>query len=253
MRWLLSLVILGLIGCGSAPKVEQTEDVEFTPRPRPVVTLESAGVRPTDHMTGSAHIPRVTPTPRVFAIANPHAMRAITANKPTPTGREVTTDDVISQLKFATTKLHIPYTANIRDKIDVRFSIAVENGESPAAQPNRILVSKIMTVKMTAPDFSIVELSPSQQALATTDTEWRWQITPTKPGKRTVYISANALVRVDAQQAERNIKTYDTEILIDVTTRQRLDDWIVQHWQWAWTALLLPILALVRKWLPKKK
>jgi hypothetical protein len=106
-----------------------------------------------------------------------------------------------------------------------------------------MLVSRILTAEISSSDFDITKLTPARQAVDDDqNTEWKWNIKPRGPGaSRQFTISVSALVYVYGEKTERFIDTYHGRVNVHITPKQQANQWISQHWQWAWGALLVPL------------
>jgi len=103
-----------------------------------------------------------------------------------------------------------------------------------------------MKAELIAPDgsaFAITALhdSPEQLVSATQTTKWEWQVTPKKEGLQHLTLVIYRLVKYQGQDYWREVKTYQSDIAINVTLSQR-----IQALDWNWfggvliTAILVP-------------
>jgi hypothetical protein len=175
--------------------------------------------------------------------------------------RHTATDNILDQLHAATIAFNVPENVNVADKFRIQVIIdpAKQVGEVTVSQKgtvisSKIQVSKIVTVKLIAPSFTVVNLSSEEQAVAdTAPTIWEWDVTPTKPGKQEVKITVDALVKVDDISANRHITTFDQSVFIDITKQQVLFGWLKQYGQWLWSTILLPVFVFVwKRYIAKK-
>lgn len=106
-----------------------------------------------------------------------------------------------------------------------------------------VLVSKVVIVKVLAPDFDVVELvNKGRQAIDFNGpTEWKWTISPKSKGSHKIHLTITAVIQIDGDKAERLIKTFDKEIVVVVTPKQVIVGFFEKYWQWLFTTLLLPL------------
>jgi hypothetical protein len=175
--------------------------------------------------------------------------------------KHATTDSILDQLHESTIAFNVPESVNVAEKFRIQVILDPKKqvGEVNIKQKgivvsSKIQVSKIITVKLIAPSFTVVTLSTEEQALAeSAPTIWEWDLTPTKPGKQEVKITVDALVQVDDMSANRHITTFDQTVMIDITKQQVIVGWAKQYGQWLWSTILLPIFVFVWKRFIAKK
>jgi len=191
---------------------------------------------------------------RRMAVANVKAERlSVTKHK--------TTDQVLEQLSSAAIAFNVPEGVNVAEKFRVQVVIdpSKQVGEVVISQKgtivsSKIQVSKIVTVKLIAPAFTVIALGSEEQAISdTAPTTWEWDLSPTKPGNHEIRITVDALVKVDELSANRHIKTFDQSIFINITKQQLVTGWLKEYGQWLWTTILLPVFAYARKWWNERK
>lgn len=222
--------------------------VTTTPAPTPVPTiLPLADVVEHEPLTATTPLPTASykkPTLRVVSTVPGKARAEIV---PPPRA-----DAVMDQLQSATFAFVMPEQINVKDRARAQLlvdpsKIASELEQLLTANGQRssgsIAVSKIVTVKLAAPDFEIETLSPERQAIAeTAPTEWLWELTPKRTGSALpVELTVVAHVNVGRDKAERSIKTFSKVVHVDITPTQQAVAWGTQYGQWAWTTILLPI------------
>ncbi|MCG7400251.1 hypothetical protein [Caballeronia zhejiangensis] len=102
--------------------------------------------------------------------------------------------------------------------------------------------------------LSITSLDPDIQAVSgQSPTNWRWLIKPLKEGKHTVAVKLYALVKIDGTPTPLKIASYDGTIVVTVTTRQQVEAFVKQNWQWLWTMIFVPAGGLWWKYRTKKE
>jgi len=154
----------------------------------------------------------------------------------------------------------VPTLANVEDTLHIKLSIdptvLVEQSTITATKNQTkavIKVSKVLSVDLLAPDFTVLALTPQRQALSETEiTEWKWDLSKSKPGKHDIHLSINAIVNVDNDRAERSIKTFESVVTVEITPQQWIVAMIKEHIQWIWSTLILPVLLFGWRWIKAK-
>ena len=245
---LIRLLIVALL-TGCAPLVETPTPVAvghpapaMAPPPpppparaMPVLTLADT---PIALAVGSSQSSQKTGTPKLSP--NHANVRQLTP--------VVKADAISMQLKDATMAFDIPHFANVKNIVNAQLTIdpiktvdELISSSSPTASVNQIQISKIVEVKLLAPDFKIIATSPDRQAMSEWEpTVWNWELSDAAPGKHEVHLSINAIVTIDGDRAERSLKTFEKTVVVEITPAQQLAGIVKQYWQWIWTTLLLP-------------
>jgi len=100
--------------------------------------------------------------------------------------------------------------------------------------------------------FTIQALTPELQAVSSRQiTRWNWEVTPTERGRQTLHLTLSAHIDVAERDTPLVVRTFQREILVDVTVRQRIVGFIKDNWQWLWTAIVVPIAVYL--WKHRKK
>jgi hypothetical protein len=267
MKYCLLIIAL-LAGCSQLP-VSVPSDADMV---MPVASDAPIVIRPPAPAPAMAPPPPPPPPPAMF-ITGTGMSAPIASMMPPPAAKKraakvetkqvaplanaiKAVDEIASQLTDAALIVDIPASANVAD--DVRAKVVIDPSKSvgqiavstsATAVGSTIKISKIVEAKLIAPDFTIVAFSPDRQAISQSDpTTWEWELSGAKPGKHDVHISISAIVSVDNDRAERLIKTFESTVVVEITTRQWLLGLVKQYWQWVFTALLIPLA----KWLWSK-
>jgi hypothetical protein len=147
-------------------------------------------------------------------------------NTPTELGRGET----------ATIKLLLsPATISIAD-LEKRVD---EAGEKSGAH---VKYSRVMEATLASGDFDVTPLSPQQQFVAAgQETEWLWQVKPKRTGKLHLFLTLNAIIKIGDQTNAYKVKTFSRTLTINVSLGTQIRDFVKANWQWAWTAVLVPV------------
>jgi hypothetical protein len=170
-------------------------------------------------------------------------------------------NNLSSQLFDATMAFAVPSESNIDDSIKVQLLIDVnktakELENELTSQGNTfsgtLKISNLVYAQLTAPDFDISKLTPETQPISSEEmTEWLWDLKPKSTGTFDVYLTINAVVEVYGIEKQRQIKTFEKRLTIQITKKQKVERWFHKNWQWAWGAILAPIIGFF--FLRKKK
>lgn len=116
-----------------------------------------------------------------------------------------------------------------------------------------VLVSNRMKAELKGSGFRIDPLQPELQAVSSRQpTRWRWEVTPLEDGRKRLHVSLTAPIRIEGSDTSVEIKTLDRQIEVHVSTSQRVERFVSNNWEWLWSVLVAPPIALL-VWGPLKK
>lgn len=94
--------------------------------------------------------------------------------------------------------------------------------------------------------FKVVPARPEIQNLRGEErTQWLWRVTPLEWGPQELDLTVSAIYQVDGRDGKRPVRVFAHKIQVDITTWEQGKWFAKNNWQWAWTALLVPVLAWV--------
>jgi len=171
-------------------------------------------------------VPTVDPADEVAQAVTKLPVATVAFNTPTELGRGET----------ATIKLLLsPATisiAELEDRVD-------EAGQKSGAH---VKYSRVMEATLASEDFDVTPLSREQQFVAAgQDTEWLWQVKPTRTGVLHLFLTLNAIIEVGDQTNAYKVKTFSRTLTINVSLGTHVRDFVAGNWQWLWTAVLFPV------------
>jgi len=158
----------------------------------------------------------------------------------------------------APTTLHLGETAEIQLLLSPRQTVAQLKKKLTGIgerQGRTVRFSNQMTAYLTGPHFKIELINGSAEKAVNpaTTTAWRWAVEPTRTGEQSLHLSLYAQILVDGHETPYEVKTFDTELKVNVTWFDRLSDFASGNWQWLWTAILFPLGAWLvinrKRWL----
>lgn len=110
------------------------------------------------------------------------------------------------------------------------------------AESAHIHISNLMEAQLTGTGYAIQALQPALQAVTSQQiTRWSWMVTPTQPGRQTLYLSLSAHIEVASRDAPLVVQTFQRAIQVDISIPQRLSAFAQKNWQWLWATLVVPI------------
>lgn len=198
------------------------------------------------------------PSKNFYGSAETHTDHNFKNIKP-PVDKKQVSDLIVKQLHLSSIAFNIPDTANVKDHIDIQLLIDPAKTEEELSalltsklsrQHTTVLISKVVTAKIIAPEFVVINITEETQAIIDSiPTEWRWNLTPKSYGTFEIHLTISAIIKVDDDSVDHSIKTFDKTMIINITPWQMIKMWVTDdnHFQWIWSALLLPILPWIIK------
>lgn len=179
---------------------------------------------------------------------------------PPPTSVEIV-DQAVRDLDWGNIAFNAPDTMKYAESQPVELvlspSLSVADLEAlleqkVGAESARIHVSNRMEAHLTGRGFAIEAQAPDLQAVTSEQiTRWKWQVTPTEYGRRTLHLALSAHIDVSGSDAPLVVRTFEREIQVHITVPQRVAGFIQGNWQWLWAAIVVPIAGYV--WTRGKK
>jgi hypothetical protein len=165
-------------------------------------------------------------------------------------------DRAMESLSQANIAFNAPQTMNVTETTQIKLLLSltrkIEDLEkdlvrSPGGHEGAtIRVSERMEARLSGADFSITALTPEEQAVTSvSETEWRWEVQPTKPGRHQLHLTLTALLMVGGTTTAKAVRTFDKVIDVEVTLGQRLSGFVSGNWQWLWAVVVVPVGAWI--------
>jgi hypothetical protein len=187
-----------------------------------------------------------------------------TSTMVTSTGPQMTSEDAIfaeikrrfGGLSPGTVAFNAPKKMRVATTSVVTLRIAPK-GESigtnvPATTTSVIEhVTPIMEVNLDGGEgVEVKSLTPQKQAVAGGGAaEWRWNVTPSESGAHTLTVTATAHLTINGEDVTRNVWTQAEDVDVSVNVR----DFVENHWEWAWGALLVPLGGLLLNFFQRRR
>ncbi len=104
-------------------------------------------------------------------------------------------------------------------------------------------------------NFKVLPISPEVQLVSSTDVaRWKWEVTPSEVGDRTLSLEVFAHISIDGVDSPYRVQTIRQRIKVNVTTTQRVATFAQTNWQWLMTAFAIPLFLFFWKgWRERKK
>lgn len=147
------------------------------------------------------------------------------------------------------TELHVDEQEAVRLLVSREQTIEELQKEIEAAgktEGHQIKVSDVMIATLTGLDFDIERTSDARQPVSSSGvTMWGWSVEPTEPGTRSLHLTISALIDIDGKEETLTVETFDRTWTVVVPWPDRVTGFAGENWQWLWTAIVLPLAALV--------
>lgn len=96
--------------------------------------------------------------------------------------------------------------------------------------------------------FEITTITPSKQPIsAINTTTWTWSIVPLDSGTHYFHIILIAFIKLDDNEMQYPIKTFDQEIEVYISTEDELLTFLEENWKWLLGSLIFPLIIWLRK------
>jgi hypothetical protein len=126
--------------------------------------------------------------------------------------------------------------------------------EKAGAESRTVRISPRMEARLTGRGFEIETLAPDIQAVSSSETtRWKWMVTPTEHGSRTLHLALSAVIDVADHATPLVVRTFSRDIDVEISVPQRVVGFVQQHSGWLWTALVLPLLGYLWRLLRKHR
>lgn len=202
-------------------------------------------------------LPSVAPTPVILPSGTPTATSAASPIIPTSEIDRILQTlpwgGIVFRVDQKTVRLNSETNASLvilpqKSEQDLETEVRQKLAQDPnvAIQPARVRISGTMRATLTSTDAAALTVVPSQtdDNLAVSfqnDTTWLWKIRANKVGTYSLWCTLYASVSVNDKNQTYKVKTYSDQIEVNVTTGDRVKDFLAQYWQWLMTTLIVPV------------
>lgn len=97
-----------------------------------------------------------------------------------------------------------------------------------------------MGARLQSAGLEITALTPENQLVSPTEpTEWRWDLEAAEGGLHELELGLYAIA--PGRSSGRMIRTYQREMMVEVSMRAWAAGVVAAHWEWLWTLFLAPV------------
>lgn len=183
------------------------------------VYLEQERAEKSGLLRGAPPLPSPTPTPAPAARANIQQ-----------------TDRTLNELESGNIAFTAPSSIQLEEtgQVELLLSLSktIQDLERELEQQETVVGAKIkvsdhMEANLSGAGFEIVPITPLRQAVSEKEsTQWKWEVKAREPGRRRLHLSLNAVL---SSGRVRVLRTFDKDIEVTVTMRQRLGAFFTAH------------------------
>jgi len=136
----------------------------------------------------------------------------------------------------------------------VTSTVDPNSDSTSASQIETTPRTKVVLLPQDPEAFSVKEMHDNaKQVISALDTTiWRWSVTAKKGGHQTLELIIYKLVEYEGEKFWREVKAYETDIVVEVTASDRLRslDW---YWFAGFVVTLIGLIFGIFKWLDERK
>lgn len=173
-------------------------------------------------------------------------------------------ESVASSLRMGSIAFNTPETLGRGETVVLELLLSPDQSvkqlkaritEAGSRQGARVQISDYMKAELTGGSFAIDRIGNERQlVLPSRTTRWAWEITPTRTGVLHLHLTLTAVLRVDGEDRELDIQTFNRTLTVRVALSVRMKDFVRDNWRWLWTSILAPVgLWAVRRRQAKRK
>ncbi len=109
-------------------------------------------------------------------------------------------------------------------------------------------INKKIKAHLTGSNFDILPITPESQSMSSLRLiQWKWEITPKKPGNHQLHIDLSAFFDLNNENKNRSLKRIDKLIEVRISLFQKMQLLFKNNWQWLWTTVLIPLLLWLKQ------
>jgi hypothetical protein len=129
-------------------------------------------------------------------------------------------------------------------------------------------LTDVMRAHLGGAGFEITPQSPDTQVIsARRETAWTWQVRPLREGRLELFLTLDAMYRIDGVERWASVRQLSDTIRVSVSAdssaareaarrralRVGIGGWIANNVQWLWAAIILPLGGLVWSLLRRRR
>ncbi len=117
-----------------------------------------------------------------------------------------------------------------------------------------VQVSPVMEARLEGAGFDVKALSSARQAYDSLEmTEWKWDVTATRPGLQRLTLVLNKTLRVEGTDEVRAVRSFTDSIMVRVSWRYRIASLVGTHLEFLLGGILTPLFIWLVKRMPVKR
>lgn len=193
-----------------------------------------------------------------FVFSNPQPQ---SAPGPATTDIVIALDRIISRLRKGNIQYTAPSEVSDRGQVEIGAIIGIDISEKELTEELRkhfptvsiesdtLSVAEIMVGSIKSRGFDFTPSEPVARVVSNVaPTVWHWVGVPKEVGPQTVILTMNARLKVNGELiADQLVETWRKEIVVKVSYWDLILNWFLDNIEWAWGALVLPVLVIFRK------
>lgn len=160
-------------------------------------------------------------------------------------------DKLLEEMEWGEIVFNAPTNINIDDSPQIQLFLSLAETVEQLKQlitEEGLRIGAIIKVRnkmkahLSGNQFIIKSMTDEIQVFSKNQrAEWEWEIFPKKKGRHDLHLTLSAVLKIDGESTSHTIKTFDRTIEVDVTGRQTIQKFLMNHWKWLWVTILAPI------------
>ncbi|WP_428262014.1 hypothetical protein [Haliangium sp.] len=129
-------------------------------------------------------------------------------------------------------------------ELAVTLSQALDAGRPADVHTRRTKLGEEMRARLTSPTLTITPRGDETQLVReAVETRWQWDVIATTGGSHKLTLSLYAIPQGRSSGVE--VKTFEETLEVEVPLTARISDTVSNNWEWMWTFILGPVVALL--------
>ncbi len=165
------------------------------------------------------------------------------------------------KMKLAETKIIQLILSPIKSKEELQEELTIElslfeDTTKIKVESEEIKITNEMEANISGIGFSVEPIEPELQAIINRTTKWSWNVTSTKKGKQLLHLKLSAYITINNNKKRFVVRIFNRYIQVDVFRGYRISkifEFIENHWEWFFTAIIVPLLIFLRRFLRSRR
>ncbi len=183
---------------------------------------------------------------------------------PKPSTHSSHVDDAVNNLEWGNIAFNTPQKIRLEEPKIIELVLSptqsIEELQSSLESQGQIesaeiRISNRMVAHLSGTGFKIEALieEEEEQLISSEQTQWKWEVTPTKSGSQNLHLTLFAIINVSGQEGKYRIKTFSETIEVEVSVGQHVSTFVSGNWEWLWASILVPTAPFLWKLYQKKR